>query len=91
MKGDIDIVNRKTLYKTYSCVFLLQNNRTARTLTVSYSLLLGKNSQSTGSRSCAISRYDANKMADDSFALMQEFNTAPANQSAWYVSNQSVC
>ena len=42
----------------------------------------------SATRSFAISRYDADKFVDDAWMLIQQFNTAPAAQQAWYVSGE---
>ena len=37
----------------------------------------------TASRSCALARYDAEKIASDALSLLQKFNSAPQHQGAW--------
>ena len=63
---------------------ILQNKRTAKSLTLSLGFL-GNPKPVSATRACALVRYDAQKMSDDSFSLLQQFNTCPAHQASWYV------
>lgn len=63
-------------------LFCFQNNRLAKSMTVSVRYLSDP-SPVVASRACAISRYDAEKFANDAYALIMKLNNAPAHQSAW--------
>ena len=63
-------------------ILVLQNNRSAKTLTVSVRYMSVPSSVSV-SRTCAVVRHDAQKFAEDAFTLIQKLNTLPLYQSAW--------
>ncbi|NXS14049.1 POLH polymerase, partial [Neodrepanis coruscans] len=56
-----------------------QNHRVARQLMV----VIRQQGDTRVSRFCALSRYDAQKMCNDAFALIQNCNEAGAHQAAW--------
>ncbi|NXY49788.1 POLH polymerase, partial [Ceuthmochares aereus] len=56
-----------------------QNHRVARQLMV----VIRMQGDTRVSRFCALSRYDAQKMCNDAFALIQNCNMAGAHQAAW--------
>ncbi|NXG03288.1 POLH polymerase, partial [Sakesphorus luctuosus] len=56
-----------------------QNHRVARQLMV----VVRQQGDTRVSRFCALSRYDAQKMCNDAFALIQNCNAAGVHQSAW--------
>ncbi|NWH64518.1 POLH polymerase, partial [Geococcyx californianus] len=56
-----------------------QNHRVARQLMV----VIRMQGDTRVSRFCALSRYDAQKMCNDAFALIQNCNVAGAHQAAW--------
>ncbi|XP_069708527.1 DNA polymerase eta [Phaenicophaeus curvirostris] len=56
-----------------------QNHRVARQLMV----VIRMQGDTRVSRLCALSRYDAQKMCNDAFALIQNCNVAGAQQAAW--------
>ncbi|NXO61501.1 POLH polymerase, partial [Phainopepla nitens] len=56
-----------------------QNHRVARQLMV----VIRQQGDTRVSRLCALSRYDAQKMCNDAFALIQTCNVAGAHQAAW--------
>ncbi|NXG68981.1 POLH polymerase, partial [Baryphthengus martii] len=56
-----------------------QNQRVAKQLMV----VIRMQGDTRVSRFCALSRYDAQKMCNDAFALIQNCNTAGAHQAAW--------
>ncbi|NXA32710.1 POLH polymerase, partial [Eudromia elegans] len=56
-----------------------QNNRVAKQLMVA----IRAQGDVRLSRCCALSRYDAQKMSSDAFAVIQNFNVAGAHQAAW--------
>ncbi|NXG16921.1 POLH polymerase, partial [Grallaria varia] len=56
-----------------------QNHRVARQLMV----VVRQQGDTRVSRFCALSRYDAQKMCNDAFALIQNCNEAGVHQSAW--------
>ncbi|XP_058691790.1 DNA polymerase eta isoform X2 [Poecile atricapillus] len=56
-----------------------QNHRVARQLMV----VIRQQGDTRLSRLCALSRYDAQKMCNDAFALIQNCNVAGAHQAAW--------
>ncbi|NXS33686.1 POLH polymerase, partial [Pomatostomus ruficeps] len=56
-----------------------QNHRVARQLMV----VIRQQGDTRVSRLCALSRYDAQKMCNDAFALIQNCNVAGAHQAAW--------
>ncbi|XP_053919584.1 DNA polymerase eta isoform X2 [Cuculus canorus] len=56
-----------------------QNHRVARQLMV----VIRMQGDTRVSRACALSRYDAQKMCNDAFALIQNCNMAGAHQAAW--------
>ncbi|NWH75818.1 POLH polymerase, partial [Piaya cayana] len=56
-----------------------QNHRVARQLMV----VIRMQGDTRVSRHCALSRYDAQKMCNDAFALIQNCNMAGAQQAAW--------
>ncbi|XP_071404115.1 DNA polymerase eta isoform X2 [Pithys albifrons albifrons] len=56
-----------------------QNHRVARQLMV----VVRQQGDTRVSRYCALSRYDAQKMCNDAFALIQNCNAAGVHQSAW--------
>ncbi|KAM8859541.1 DNA polymerase eta [Spinachia spinachia] len=58
------------------------NGRVAKLLTVSVRQLGDKRSSSF-SRCCALVRYEATKLSDDSFAIIKSLNTAGNHQAAW--------
>lgn len=62
----------------------LQNSRTARSMTVSVRYLSNP-SPVVASRACAVTKYDAEKFANDAYSLILKLNNAPAHQAAWYV------
>ena len=63
-------------------ILVLQNNRSAKTLTVSVRYMSNPSSVSV-SRTCAVIRLDAQKFAEDALTLIQKLNTLPLYQSAW--------
>lgn len=76
-----------SIYKVVSCQCLpflttLQNGRTAKLLTVGVRQL-GDKRPSSFSRCCALVRYDAAKLASDSFAIIKSLNMAGNHQAAW--------
>uniref|UniRef100_A0A8C5TJM7 DNA polymerase eta n=1 Tax=Malurus cyaneus samueli TaxID=2593467 RepID=A0A8C5TJM7_9PASS len=56
-----------------------QNHRVARQLMV----VIRQQGDTRVSRMCALSRYDAQKMCNDAFTLIQSCNVAGAHQAAW--------
>ncbi|NXA64123.1 POLH polymerase, partial [Mohoua ochrocephala] len=56
-----------------------QNHRVARQLMV----VIRQQGDTRVSRLCALSRYDAQKMSNDAFTLIQNCNVAGAHQAAW--------
>ncbi|XP_068423904.1 DNA polymerase eta isoform X3 [Clinocottus analis] len=58
------------------------NGRVAKSLTVGVRQL-GDKRQSGFSRCCALVRYEATKLSDDSFAIIKSLNTAGNHQAAW--------
>uniref|UniRef100_A0AAQ4REZ7 DNA polymerase eta n=1 Tax=Gasterosteus aculeatus aculeatus TaxID=481459 RepID=A0AAQ4REZ7_GASAC len=58
------------------------NGRVAKLLTVGVRQLGDKRSSSF-SRCCALVRYEATKLSDDSFAIIKSLNTAGNHQAAW--------
>ncbi|KFP81800.1 DNA polymerase eta, partial [Acanthisitta chloris] len=56
-----------------------QNHRVARQLMV----VVRQQGDTRVSRFCALTRYDAQKMCNDAFALIQNCNAAGAHQAAW--------
>ncbi|NWW22486.1 POLH polymerase, partial [Falcunculus frontatus] len=56
-----------------------QNHRVARQLMV----VIRQQGDTRVSRLCALSRYDAQKMCNDAFTLIQNCNVAGAHQAAW--------
>lgn len=56
-----------------------QNHRVARQLMV----VIRQQGDTRVSRLCALSRYDAQKMCNDAFTLIQTCNVAGAHQAAW--------
>ncbi|NXD36671.1 POLH polymerase, partial [Copsychus sechellarum] len=56
-----------------------QNHRVARQMMV----VIRQQGDTRVSRLCALSRYDAQKMCNDAFALIQNCNVAGAHQAAW--------
>ncbi|NXA77300.1 POLH polymerase, partial [Thryothorus ludovicianus] len=56
-----------------------QNHRVARQLMV----VIRQQGDTRVSRLCALSRYDAQKMCNDAFSLIQNCNMAGAHQAAW--------
>ncbi|NXO99282.1 POLH polymerase, partial [Certhia brachydactyla] len=56
-----------------------QNHRVARQLMV----VIRQQGDTRVSRLCALSRYDAQKMCNDAFTLIQSCNVAGAHQAAW--------
>ncbi|KFQ39951.1 DNA polymerase eta, partial [Mesitornis unicolor] len=56
-----------------------QNNRVAKQLMVAIRM----QGDTRVSRFCALTRYDAQKMCNDAFALIQNCNVAGAHQAAW--------
>ncbi|CAH1791744.1 unnamed protein product [Owenia fusiformis] len=60
----------------------LMNKRVAKNMTIGVGQLT-KPSTTHSSRSCTIVRYDAQKIGDDAFAVLQKFNTAGGHQEAW--------
>lgn len=63
----------------HSYLFSLQNHRVAKQLMV----VIRMQGDTRVSRFCALSRYDAQKMCNDAFALIQNCNMAGAHQAAW--------
>lgn len=59
-----------------------QNGRVAKMLTVGVRQLGDKRANSF-SRCCALVRYEATKLATDSFAIIRSLNTAGAHQESW--------
>ncbi|KAG2467190.1 ASPP2 protein, partial [Polypterus senegalus] len=59
-----------------------QNNRVAKLLTVGVRFQ-GDKRASSFSRCCGLSRYEAQKIAHDSFALIKSLNNAGNHQSTW--------
>ncbi|XP_057271366.1 DNA polymerase eta isoform X1 [Pezoporus wallicus] len=57
----------------------LQNHRVAKQLMV----VIRMQGNTRVSRFCALTRYDAQKMCNDAFALIQNCNVAGAHQAAW--------
>ena len=74
-------------YIVYTETPFTQNKRTAKQLGV----YVRQDGASDGdrvsaSRSCALVRYDAEKIAQDALALLQKFNTAAITDSpSWYL------
>ncbi|XP_053160161.1 DNA polymerase eta [Hemicordylus capensis] len=60
-----------------------QNNRVAKQLSIGIRMR-GDKRASALSRYCALSHYDAQKISRDSFALIQNCNTAGSQQAAWF-------
>lgn len=60
-------------------LFSRQNHRVARQLMV----VIRQQGDTRVSRLCALSRYDAQKMCNDAFTLIQNCNVAGAHQAAW--------
>ncbi|XP_075931812.1 DNA polymerase eta [Anarhichas minor] len=58
------------------------NGRVAKSLTVGVRQL-GDKRRSGFSRCCALVRYEATKLSDDSFAIIKSLNTAGNHQAAW--------
>ncbi|KAL4237255.1 hypothetical protein ACF0H5_001974 [Mactra antiquata] len=58
------------------------NKRIAKSLTLSVRYESKPRAVSV-SRVCALTRYDASKMSDDAFSLVQQFNNSPSNQESW--------
>ncbi|XP_054455912.1 DNA polymerase eta isoform X2 [Anoplopoma fimbria] len=58
------------------------NGRVAKSLTVGVRRL-GDKWPSSFSRCCALVRYEATKLSDDSFAIIKSLNTAGNHQAAW--------
>ncbi|KAM7408621.1 hypothetical protein PAMA_002370 [Pampus argenteus] len=58
------------------------NGRVAKLLTVGVRQL-GDKRQSSFSRCCALVRYEATKISNDSFAIIKSLNTAGNHQAAW--------
>ncbi|NXD28365.1 POLH polymerase, partial [Spelaeornis formosus] len=56
-----------------------QNHRVARQLMV----VIRQQGDTRVSRLCALARYDAQKMCNDAFTLIQNYNVAGAHQAAW--------
>ncbi|KAK6183376.1 hypothetical protein SNE40_010871 [Patella caerulea] len=65
------------------------NKRTAKSLTVSLRYI----GDHAASRTCALLRYDKDKIRDDTFALLQKFNTSPPHQDCWTpaILNLGIC
>ncbi|XP_048339569.1 DNA polymerase eta isoform X2 [Sphaerodactylus townsendi] len=59
-----------------------QNNRVAKLLTTGIRLQGGKYASGL-SRCCALSHYDSQKISRDAFAVIQNYNTAGGQQTAW--------
>lgn len=59
-----------------------QNGRVAKMLTVGVRQL-GDKRPNSFSRCCALVRYEAIKLATDSFAIIRSLNTAGAHQATW--------
>nr|XP_056708959.1 DNA polymerase eta [Euleptes europaea] len=59
-----------------------QNNRVAKQLSVGIRLQGGKHASGL-SRCCALSHYDSQKISRDAFAVIQNYNTAGGQQTAW--------
>lgn len=62
-----------------SCAFSSQNHRVAKQLMV----VIRMQGDTRLSRFCSITRYDAQKIYSDAFALIQNCNMAGAHQAAW--------
>ncbi|XP_065944536.1 DNA polymerase eta-like isoform X2 [Magallana gigas] len=58
------------------------NSRIARSMTVSVRYLSNP-SPVVASRACAVTKYDAEKIANDAYSLILKLNNAPAHQAAW--------
>ncbi|KAL3875127.1 hypothetical protein ACJMK2_038059 [Sinanodonta woodiana] len=58
------------------------NKRTAKSLTVTISYSSNP-PYAVASRTCALFTYNWKKFADNAFALIQKFNSAPAHQKTW--------
>uniref|UniRef100_G1KJL3 DNA polymerase eta n=1 Tax=Anolis carolinensis TaxID=28377 RepID=G1KJL3_ANOCA len=59
-----------------------QNNRTAKQLSIGIRMQGSKNPSGL-SRCCALSQYDAHKISQDAFAVIQNCNAAGGLQAAW--------
>ncbi|KAM3863135.1 DNA polymerase eta [Diretmus argenteus] len=59
------------------------NGRVAKLLTVGVRQLGDKRPSSSFSRCCALARYDAAKISNDSFAIIKSLNAAGNHQAAW--------
>lgn len=78
-----DSIFGKNISVNVQCV-TLQNSRIARSMTVSVRYLSNP-SPVVASRACAVTKYDAEKFANDAYSLILKLNNAPAHQAAWYV------
>uniref|UniRef100_A0A8C2ZGJ7 DNA polymerase eta n=1 Tax=Cyclopterus lumpus TaxID=8103 RepID=A0A8C2ZGJ7_CYCLU len=72
----------KTSLATKEQVQYCYNGRVAKSLTVGVHQL-GYKRPSSFSRCCALVRYEATKLSDDSFAIIKSLNTAGNHQAAW--------
>lgn len=61
---------------------MCQNGRVAKMLTIGVRQL-GDKRPSSFSRCCALVRYEATKLATDSFAIIKSLNTAGVHQATW--------
>jgi len=64
-------------------VFLPQNKRTAKSLTIYLRYQSPGASSSTASRACALIRYDHDKICADAFAILKQFQTSPGHSQLW--------
>lgn len=78
-----DSIFGRNISVNVQCV-TLQNSRIARSMTVSVRYLSNP-SPVVASRACAVTKYDAEKFANDAYSLILKLNNAPAHQAAWYV------
>lgn len=58
------------------------NSRVARSMTVTVRYLSNP-SPVVASRACAVTKYDAEKFANDAYSLILKLNNAPVHQAAW--------
>ncbi|GFS13089.1 DNA polymerase eta [Elysia marginata] len=62
---------------------LLQNKRTAKSLTLHVRMQHQPGSSSSSSRACLLARYDADKICSDAYAVVKQFNTASVQSAQW--------
>ena len=61
-----------------------QNKRVAKSLTVSLRYQVpGAATSTSSSRACALVRYDSEKISNDAFALLKQFNSSPGHSPQW--------